>query len=86
MSSAPRLEMNPNVVLLLLQDAKDQERGGDGGQLRLNRNAASALAELCRLFVVSARARAEAEAVNQGDDSVAPEHIEAVMAELLHDF
>ena len=79
--SGPNL--NPEVILTLLQHAKDEDRSGE---IKLTKHALAAATELCRLFVVSARARAEAEAHSEGHDTIAPEHVEAVMAELLQDF
>ena len=52
---------------------------------QLTNQSRTACCELIRLFIVSARARAEAEAVDENVDTIAPEHIESIMPELFMD-
>lgn len=80
------VELNPNLIMMLLQDARNKAEGDGSTKLRLTKTALSATTELCRLFIVSARARADAEAHSEGNDSISPENVEAVMAELMADF
>jgi len=79
-----RAALNPAVAAKLLAHAAESR--GDGARLRLNAGAVDVAAELLRLFIVSARARAEAEARVESDDAIRPEHVEAALAELLADF
>lgn len=85
MDCGPRFQLNPNLVLMLLQEARSRSEG-DTCKLRITKAALSALTELCRLLIVSARARAEAEAYSEGNSSISPENVEVIMAELLADF
>lgn len=85
MDSRPQFQLNPDLVLMLLQEARSRGEG-DTAKLRITKAALSALTELCRLLIVAARARAEAEAYNEGSSSISPENVEIIMAELLADF
>lgn len=77
--------LNPNLVFMLLQDALDLQDGASP-KLKMTKAALATTTELLRLFIVSARSRAEAEAMSEGHDTIAPEHIEAIMAELMTEF
>mmetsp|Transcript_4587 Transcript_4587/g.6519 ORF Transcript_4587/g.6519 Transcript_4587/m.6519 type:complete len:91 (-) Transcript_4587:2271-2543(-) len=81
-------KLNPKVLLILLQTARDNMRGRmtDESELKISKPALQTLAELCRIFIISARARAEVEARDDSSESIAPEHVEAIMPELLQDF
>lgn len=77
--------LNPNLVFMLMQDALDLQDGASP-KLKMTKAALATTTELVRLFIMSARSRAEAEAMSEGHDTIAPEHIEAIMADLMTEF
>mmetsp|Transcript_21027 Transcript_21027/g.67759 ORF Transcript_21027/g.67759 Transcript_21027/m.67759 type:complete len:86 (+) Transcript_21027:142-399(+) len=73
-------QVNPEVCLMLLQDAVP------GETLKVNKKGLLAIAHTVTHFIQSYRSRAEEEATREGLDAIGPEHVEAVMAELFNDY
>ena len=78
-----QVALNPSLVLKLLQHAAEER---EDERLKMSNGAVQTTAELLRCFILSARSKAEAEASAEGDDAIRPDHIEAILAELLVDF